>query len=147
MFLGYTFLSPSVMTNILKKVFNWSEVHLSEVTFYKIHTLGLHLFGNKSNLIDIPITLSHAVRAECSCEQGSMMELTKQFLATFYCLVCHVLTVHSWTVSRSAKLIKAFPFTVLCSLRSCTTPANNLWNIIRDQLQKKSYKTENLVAT
>ena len=22
-----------------KKVFNWSEVHLSEVTYYKIHTL------------------------------------------------------------------------------------------------------------
>ena len=29
-----------VMTNMLKKVFNWSEVHLFEVTFYKIHTLG-----------------------------------------------------------------------------------------------------------
>ena len=37
--------------------------------------------------------LGHAVRAECSFEQGSMMELTKQFLATFYCLVCHVLTI------------------------------------------------------
>ena len=24
---------------MLKKVFNWSEVHLSEVTSYKIHTL------------------------------------------------------------------------------------------------------------
>ena len=30
---------PEVMTNMLKKVCNWSEVHLSEVTFYKIHTL------------------------------------------------------------------------------------------------------------
>ena len=30
---------PQVMTKMLKKVFNWSEVHLSEVTFYKIHTL------------------------------------------------------------------------------------------------------------
>ena len=28
------------MANMLKKVFNWSEVHLSEVTFYKIHTLA-----------------------------------------------------------------------------------------------------------
>ena len=27
------------MTNMLKKVFNWSEVHLSEVTSYKIHNL------------------------------------------------------------------------------------------------------------
>ena len=27
------------MTNMLKKVFNWSEVHLSEMTCYKIHTL------------------------------------------------------------------------------------------------------------
>ena len=30
---------PKVMTIMLKKVFNWSEVHLSEVTSYKIHTL------------------------------------------------------------------------------------------------------------
>ena len=44
------------------------------------------------------------------------------------------------SLSRSAKLIKAFHFTtVLCSLNSCTTPANNLWNIIRDQLQKNNY--------
>ena len=28
------------MTNMLKKVFNWSEVHLSEVTSYKIHALS-----------------------------------------------------------------------------------------------------------
>ena len=61
----------------------------------QMHNLVIHLLGKKSNLIDFPIILSHAVRAECSCEQGSMMELTKQFLATFYCLVCHVLTVHS----------------------------------------------------
>ena len=27
------------MINWLKKVFNWSEVHLSEMTCYKIHTL------------------------------------------------------------------------------------------------------------
>ena len=32
--------NPKVMTNMLKKVFNWSEVHLSEVTSYKIHTLA-----------------------------------------------------------------------------------------------------------
>ena len=30
---------PKVTTNVLKKVFNWSEVHLSEVTPYKIHNL------------------------------------------------------------------------------------------------------------
>ena len=32
---------PKVMKNMFKKVFNWSKVHLSEVTFYKIHTLAL----------------------------------------------------------------------------------------------------------
>ena len=39
---------------MLKKVFNWSEVHLYEVTSYKIHTLehffltvGQNNFGNK----------------------------------------------------------------------------------------------------
>ena len=29
------------MTKMLKKVFNWSEFHLSEMTCYKIHTLGM----------------------------------------------------------------------------------------------------------
>ena len=44
---------PKVMKNTLKKVFNWSEVHLSEVTSYKIHTLifnytffSIHAFAN-----------------------------------------------------------------------------------------------------
>ena len=36
----------TVMTNMLKKVFNSSEVHLSEVTSYKIHTLAI---WNKKN--------------------------------------------------------------------------------------------------
>ena len=26
---------------VKKKVFNWSELHFSEVTYYKIHILGL----------------------------------------------------------------------------------------------------------
>ena len=34
---------PKVMANMLKKVFNGSEVHLSGVTYYKIHTLTLFL--------------------------------------------------------------------------------------------------------
>ena len=29
-----------LMINMLKKVFNWSEVHLFEMTCYKIHTIG-----------------------------------------------------------------------------------------------------------
>jgi hypothetical protein len=33
---------PKVMTNMLKKVFYWSKVHLSEMTSYKIHTLMLN---------------------------------------------------------------------------------------------------------
>jgi hypothetical protein len=40
---------PKVMTNMLKKVFNWSEFHLSEVTSYKIHTLG---YSTKMVFID-----------------------------------------------------------------------------------------------
>ena len=31
-----------LMISMLKKVFNWSEVHLSEMTCYKIHTLVSH---------------------------------------------------------------------------------------------------------
>ena len=31
-----------------EKVFNWSEVHLSEMTSYKIHTLGICLFVLKT---------------------------------------------------------------------------------------------------
>jgi hypothetical protein len=38
---------PKVMTNMLKKVFNWSEVHLSEVTSNKIHTLGTYFILSK----------------------------------------------------------------------------------------------------
>ena len=38
--LGQQQTHPKVMTNMLKKVFNWSEVQLSEVTSYKIHTLA-----------------------------------------------------------------------------------------------------------
>ena len=34
---------PKVMTNMLKKVFNWSEFHLSEVTSYKILTLACYI--------------------------------------------------------------------------------------------------------
>ena len=37
-------------SNMLKKVFNWSEVHLSEMTCYKIHTLVDQ--GNLSRGID-----------------------------------------------------------------------------------------------
>ena len=37
--LGSTANPPKSDANMLKKVFNWSEVHLSEVTSYKIHTL------------------------------------------------------------------------------------------------------------
>ena len=37
------------MTNMLKKVFNWSEVHLSEMTCYKIHTLDRTCHGLQEN--------------------------------------------------------------------------------------------------
>ena len=33
------------MTNMLKKVFNWSEIYLSEMTCYKIHTLRKLIFS------------------------------------------------------------------------------------------------------
>ena len=35
-----------LVLNMLKKVFNWSEVYLSEMTCYKIHTLVLRLYQN-----------------------------------------------------------------------------------------------------
>ena len=35
---------------MLKKVFNWSEVHLSEVTFYKIHTLVISYYNQLTNV-------------------------------------------------------------------------------------------------
>ena len=35
---------------MLKKVFNWSEVHLSEVTFYKIHTLEISYYNQLTNV-------------------------------------------------------------------------------------------------
>ena len=44
-----------LMTIMLKKMFNWSEVHLSEMTCYKIHTLDrpcdmIYYHGDKSIL-------------------------------------------------------------------------------------------------
>ena len=53
---------PKVMTNMLKKVFNWSEVHLSEVTSYKIHTLNVDFWANqklKQIWINIKIKMPH----------------------------------------------------------------------------------------
>ena len=35
------------MTNMLKKVFNWSEVHLSDMTCYKIHNYLILEFWTK----------------------------------------------------------------------------------------------------
>ena len=35
---------PKSENKYVGKVFNWSEVHLSEMTCYKIHTLGLSKF-------------------------------------------------------------------------------------------------------
>ena len=37
-----------LMINMLKKVFNWSEVHFSEMTCYKIHTL-IKIFCHMNN--------------------------------------------------------------------------------------------------
>ena len=33
-------ITPKSEDKYVLKVFNWSEFHLSEMTFYKIHTLG-----------------------------------------------------------------------------------------------------------
>jgi hypothetical protein len=38
---------------VKKKVFNWSELHFSEVTFYKIHTLRINLVFDTGKLLDI----------------------------------------------------------------------------------------------
>ena len=35
---------PKSEDKYVEKVFNWSEVHLSEMTFYKIHTLMNYAF-------------------------------------------------------------------------------------------------------
>ena len=53
-----------LMTNMLKKVFNWwSEVHLSEMTCYKIHTLTI--FKNKNKCWKSKLSLN-LVRATCN---------------------------------------------------------------------------------
>ena len=57
------------MTNKLKKVFNWSEIHLSEVTFYKIHTLDLHIIFDRElgvGILSIPFRCrGHLFKLEC----------------------------------------------------------------------------------
>ena len=42
--LGATENPPKSDDKYVKKVFNWSEVHVSDMTCYKIHTLGYALF-------------------------------------------------------------------------------------------------------
>ena len=46
------------MTNMLKKVFNWSEVHLTEMTCYKIHTLGTGECLPDSSLSNLGLNLT-----------------------------------------------------------------------------------------
>ena len=41
-------VAPNQKCKKMKKRGNWSEFHFSEVTSYKIHTLGLILYNNKS---------------------------------------------------------------------------------------------------
>jgi hypothetical protein len=42
--LGAIAITPKSENKYVEKVFNWSEVHVSEMTCYKIHTLGYALF-------------------------------------------------------------------------------------------------------
>ena len=37
-------IAPKREDKYFEKVFNWSEVHVSEMTCYKIHTIGYALF-------------------------------------------------------------------------------------------------------
>ena len=52
-----------VMTNMLKKVFTWSEVHLSEVTIYKIITLFKFLPELQLNFADHKYSVAVVVAA------------------------------------------------------------------------------------
>jgi hypothetical protein len=42
------------MTNMLKKVFNWSEVHLYKVNSYKVHTLNSMLLMHVHYMYLVP---------------------------------------------------------------------------------------------
>ena len=52
-----------MMTNMLKKVFNWSEVHISEVTIYKIYTLVKFLPELQLNFADHKYSVAVVVAA------------------------------------------------------------------------------------
>ena len=47
-----------LMSNMLKKVFNLSEVHLSEITCYKIHTLSVP--DKHGNFADVVLGFDNA---------------------------------------------------------------------------------------
>ena len=58
-----------VMTNMLKKVFNWSEVHVSEVNSYKIHTLA----ANYSSIVSgVRYAMSTGSLFKCGRNQSTM---------------------------------------------------------------------------
>ena len=54
-FPGFFFRSGADLEKTEEKVFNWSEVHLSEATFYKIHTL----VGSIKNILISAGTKNH----------------------------------------------------------------------------------------
>ena len=58
---------PKVMTNMLKKVFNWSKVHLSDVTSYKIHTLE-HFMAIFKDLCPCFYSPLNSAKLSCSRE-------------------------------------------------------------------------------
>ena len=80
--------SRKMMTNMPKKVFNWSEVHLSEVTFYKIHTLiCLDSYGKL-------ITLTQTLKFEFSSEQMTWKP-SRSLIGGIFHKCCVIIKLHA----------------------------------------------------
>ena len=65
---------------ILKKVFNWSEVHLSETTCYKIHTLVEMLDLECQSQMEASSTACYSFYVLC---ENVFLLLGKSFLKLF----------------------------------------------------------------
>ena len=66
------------MTNMLIKVFNWSEVHLAEMTCYKIHTLVSVAVEKplklEQSFFDLGMTaLNVTLKPSCSSDEESKL--------------------------------------------------------------------------
>ena len=88
-----------LMTNMLKKVLNWSEVHLSEMTCYKIHTLVRWSWYTSTYLYS-----PSGAPSRFKVSMTTVVELEGQKFGFFYEYVC-LTRLRLWMLSQTETII------------------------------------------